>query len=56
MQAWQQVQVSNAESAHQGKAGYVVRVETVDSKPIVRVKLDTEPDVLSFDASELRIL
>lgn len=56
MQAWQQVKVSNGESQHAGRAGYVVRVERVGDAVSVQVKLDDVSEVIAFDAAELSIL
>lgn len=59
MQAWQLVQVTNPESGYVGQAGTVRRVErnqVTGEASAVFVKLDTLDEVVSFDASELRIL
>lgn len=40
MQAWNSVKVTNQESAHAGRAGWVVRIERKDGHELVQVMLD----------------
>lgn len=60
MQAWQQAQVKNPDSAHAERAGLVVRVEKVGDAELVHVNLDADGDrhaeVVSFASTELVIL
>lgn len=56
MQAWQQVQVTNDNSQHAKRAGYVLRVEGTQDKPVIVAKLDEVTDPVSFDPAELRVL
>jgi hypothetical protein len=58
MQAWQQTQVINEDSAFHGWAGVVVRVEKDADTEVARVfvRMDNDESVQAFDATELRIL
>lgn len=58
MQAWQQVKVTNEQSAFAGWAGVVVRVERDADTEIERVfvRLDNDESVQGFDATELLLL
>ena len=58
MQAWQQVQVTNEDSAFHGWAGCVVRTEKDADTETERVfvRVDNDESVQAFDATELRIL
>lgn len=57
MQAWQQVKVTNDQSAFHGVAGVVIRVEKKDDIEIVHVRLDSDDaPVETFDPAELDIL
>jgi len=60
MQAWNSVKVTNADSAHVGRAGYVVRVEKKGEAQIVEVHLDetaeAKAEVVAFDTLELVML
>lgn len=56
MQAWNQVQVKNADSVYFEHAGLVVRVETDAAIERVFVRMDTDETVQPFDATELTML
>lgn len=56
MQAWQQVKVTNTDSAFVGQAGYIVRVERDEGREIAAVRLDLVAEVQNFDPEELQVL
>lgn len=56
MQAWQQVKVTNEDSAYLGNAGFVVRVEQDGDHEKVFVRMDTDESVQPFHSTELQIL
>ena len=60
MQAWQQAQVKNPDSAHADRAGLIVRVEKLGDSELVMVNLDADgerhAEVVSFASDELVLL
>lgn len=56
MQAWNQVKVQNADSAYNGHAGFVVRVEKDGDNEKVFVRMDTDESVQPFANTELQLL
>lgn len=55
-QAWQSVLVTNESSNFHGQAGYVIRTELDGDKAIVFVHMDSDGEVHSFGADELKLL